>query len=83
MSKRAEELYPFVLYKVGGWNDIEKVKEENQIRNLERQAYNRAIEDIKELIQSRIKSIGANRERGYWLDAASELQDIIDIIDDE
>ena len=83
MSKRAEELYPFVLYKVSGWNDIEKVKEENHIRNLERLAYNRAIEDIKELIQFRIKSIGANRERGYWLDAASELQDILDIIDDE
>ena len=83
MSKRAEELYPFVLYGVGGWNDMEKVKEENHIRNLERLAYNRATKDIKELIQSRIKSIGANRKRGYWLDAASELQYIIDIIDNE
>ena len=63
MSKRSEELYPFVIYKVSGWNDIEMVKEENHIRNRERQAYNRAIEDIKELIQSRIKSIGVNRER--------------------
>lgn len=57
----------------------------DEIRNIERsafvQGYEAAEKDIKELIQYKIDSIGNNRVRGYWLDAASELSDIIDMID--
>ena len=57
----------------------------DEIRNIERsafvQGYEAAEKDIKELIQYKINSIDNNRIRGYWLDAVSELYDIIDMID--
>ena len=76
MSKRAEEFaqkeYPL------GFSGAEILPWRMGLK----EGYEQAEKDILELIESRIKSIGSNRERGYWLDATSELEDIIDLIKD-
>ena len=76
-EERALEKYPDHLFPTPG-NGL--VGPKDYEREIYIEGYEQAEKDIVEFIKYRIDFIIKNKERGYWIDAVSELEDIIDLI---
>jgi len=79
MTTRAKEL---ALERCPKSDDVIEEARNRIRRNIFISGYKAAQDDIVELIQHKIDSNKSGWGQGYWMDAKSELQDIISLIKD-